>query len=662
MHSEFSSQFFTHSSHTTSYQHSDLFIVLQDTIPDMKADLLCIVLFASALTVTVQSAPHEKHESLSGWSQTSEEMDHKFSKLNKDHDYILPTFFFFEASSPELENKDISKKTPNGGHGTNKAYSVDLENSAKDGRSIPVLVNEEMLAQLIKDSEEKQHDLEHDTENNDGETVGKVSDTNDESVGITPKSKNDGKEHQEQNKEKDAEEEVGSSTDSEIPLDLDYAANILSTKSQNTKMEEKKSLAIKFTAKENDESELPTVMEDYDTQSSQDYEDTYDGHEEKTGDQAKSTESLQDEQILLDPETDKGNTDESTELEEKEFPEETEKGVDTKESINHDKEKGKIQIKSKRLSKAQSNQALNAEQASEHSQNREHEKESEITQSLVQRKNRKWASLLGRNPVQIRAAVDLFPRIRPTAHTKFRIGTDSGQEASLDSCKNFHCKRGKRCQLNDKKKPSCVCQEPADCPQSSLSHFDHVCGTDNQTYDSSCQLFATKCSLEGSKKGHRLHLDYTGSCKVIPPCLMTELIHFPLRMRDWLKNVLLQLYDQDFLTAKQRSRVQKIYENEMRLNKGDHPIELLTQDFEKNYNMYIYPVHWQFAQMDQHPTDRFLSHSELAPLRAPLVPMEHCTSVFFHGCDTDKDKLLSFREWCQCFGIKDEDMDTNLLF
>lgn len=42
---------------------------------------------------------------------------------------------------------------------------------------------------------------------------------------------------------------------------------------------------------------------------------------------------------------------------------------------------------------------------------------------------------------------------------------------------------------------------------------------------------------------------------VIPPCLKTELIHFPLRMRDWLKNVLLQLYEQDFLTAKQRSRV-----------------------------------------------------------------------------------------------------------
>lgn len=52
-------------------------------------------------------------------------------------------------------------------------------------------------------------------------------------------------------------------------------------------------------------------------------------------------------------------------------------------------------------------------------------------------------------------------------------------------------------------------------------------------------------------------------------------------------------------------QVQKIYESERRLHAGDHPIELLLQDFEKNYNMYIYPVHWQFAQMDQHPSDRW---------------------------------------------------------
>lgn len=126
---------------------------------------------------------------------------------------------------------------------------------------------------------------------------------------------------------------------------------------------------------------------------------------------------------------------------------------------------------------------------------------------------------------------------------------------------------------------------------------------------------------------------------VIPECVDTELVQFPLRMRDWLKNVLLQLYEHDamspgFLTAKQRFRVRskagqsiicshfssflsdsvklsglhlqvkKIFESERRLHAGDHSVELLAQDFEKNYNMYIYPVHWQFAQLDQHPSDR----------------------------------------------------------
>lgn len=47
---------------------------------------------------------------------------------------------------------------------------------------------------------------------------------------------------------------------------------------------------------------------------------------------------------------------------------------------------------------------------------------------------------------------------------------------------------------------------------------------------------------------------------VIPACADTELVQFPLRMRDWLKNVLLQLYEHDsmsprFLTPKQRFRV-----------------------------------------------------------------------------------------------------------
>uniref|UniRef100_A0A8C2THL0 SPARC-like protein 1 n=1 Tax=Coturnix japonica TaxID=93934 RepID=A0A8C2THL0_COTJA len=242
---------------------------------------------------------------------------------------------------------------------------------------------------------------------------------------------------------------------------------------------------------------------------------------------------------------------------------------------------------------------------------------------------------------------------------------NSTGKALLDLCRNFHCKRGKVCQADKQGKPSCICQDPAACP--STKDYERVCGTDNKTYDGTCQLFGTKCQLEGTKMGRQLHLDYMGACKHIPHCTDYEVNQFPLRMRDWLKNILMQYYERDqdtsaFLTEKQRNKVKKIYLNEKRLVSGEHPVELLLHDFEKNYHMYVYPVHWQFYQLDQHPVDRSLTHSELAPLRASLVPMEHCITRFFQECDGDQDKLITLKEWCHCFGIKEEDINENLLF
>ncbi|XP_027548564.1 SPARC-like protein 1 isoform X1 [Neopelma chrysocephalum] len=230
------------------------------------------------------------------------------------------------------------------------------------------------------------------------------------------------------------------------------------------------------------------------------------------------------------------------------------------------------------------------------------------------------------------------------------------EKALLDPCRNFHCKRGKVCHEDKQGNPHCICQDPAACP--STKDYEHVCGTDNKTYDGTCQLFGTKCQLEGTKMGRQLHLDYMGSCKYIPPCTDYEVDQFPLRMRDWLKNILMQYYERDLntsgiLTEKQRNKVKKIYQNDKRLVAGDHTVELLLHDFEKNYHMYVYPVHWQFHQLDQHPVDRLLTHSELAPLRASLVPMEHCITRFFQECDGDRDKLIALKEWCHCFGIKE---------
>lgn len=239
------------------------------------------------------------------------------------------------------------------------------------------------------------------------------------------------------------------------------------------------------------------------------------------------------------------------------------------------------------------------------------------------------------------------------------------KQNSVDSCMNFQCKRGHMCKADPQGRPHCVCQDLSTCPPTKL--LDQVCGTDNHTYPSSCHLFATKCRLEGTKKGHQLQLDYFGACKSIPACTDFEVTQFPLRMRDWLKNILMQLYESNpehasYLNEKQRNKVKKIYLDEKRLLAGDHSIDLLLRDFKKNYHMYVYPVHWQFSELDQHPTDRVLTHSELAPLRASLVPMEHCITRFFEECDPNKDKHITLKEWGHCFGIKEEDIDENLLF
>ncbi|XP_025958534.2 SPARC-like protein 1 [Dromaius novaehollandiae] len=271
------------------------------------------------------------------------------------------------------------------------------------------------------------------------------------------------------------------------------------------------------------------------------------------------------------------------------------------------------------------------------------------------------------NSVQSVNSMEPEDKVKTTgrSYSEGESASNSSGKAFLDPCRNFHCKRGKVCHADEQEKPSCICQDPAACP--STKDYEHVCGTDNKTYDGTCQLFGTKCQLEGTKMGRQLHLDYMGSCKYIPHCTDYEVDQFPLRMRDWLKNILMQYYERDldtsgFLTEKQRSKVKKIYQNEKRLMAGDHPVELLLHDFEKNYQMYVYPVHWQFHQLDQHPGNRLLTHSELAPLRASLVPMEHCITRFFQECDGDKDKLISLKEWCHCFGIKREDIDENLLF
>uniref|UniRef100_A0A672Y431 SPARC-like 1 n=1 Tax=Sphaeramia orbicularis TaxID=375764 RepID=A0A672Y431_9TELE len=618
----------------------------------MRACLIFIFLLAATFALSVSS-------------NVNLSTNDKKQEANKAQ--ISPTLVPFEASSQEQEDEELSSED---NANTNKEDG-ELEIPEKKDKSTAVLLSEEELVALLK-KEAEEEDVEEDQgeheeemdegkveaaeaveeeektlddkmgENAEEEEVKDENTQDTETLGNEDQAKEVEKIITEREEQEALFEETDGSTESEIPVDLDYAADssILQPLKIITKVKPNK---------ENGEHKF----DDYD----QDVQNT----EAMDSKEVSTQENLPDDRKYKDPSAKSAevdvmqqDSDSSTELTSKlSGGEAGEEEKSKNESESQTKRKTKKQKKNHRARK-HSPQREETQEGQEQSQQEPQESEG-IDNTVHKGKRRragKWGPLVGMNPVQIRATVELYPSTRTSLG-----GTTHHLEAPADPCDNFRCKRGKTCKLDADNKPSCVCQVPSECPPS-VNEFDHVCGTDNKTYDTSCELFATKCNLEGTKKGHRLHLDYTGSCKLIPPCVDTELVQFPLRMRDWLKNVLLQLYEHDsmtpgFLTPKQRFRVKKIFENERRLHAGDHSVELLAQDFEKNYNMYIYPVHWQFAQLDQHPSDRLLSHSELAPLRVPLVPMEHCTSRFFQECDSDKDKQVSFKEWTSCFGIRD---------
>ncbi|XP_016145619.1 SPARC-like protein 1 [Sinocyclocheilus grahami] len=634
----------------------------------MKKGLFLFCFLVSALAAYVQSKPHGKNQHVKHKltpKEQSESVKHHDSK-----DGFLPTFLPFESSTQDSEDEDMSEENESRVE-MKQVGAEELEGSEEGEKNTPLLLSDEALTQLLQVPEEVDEPVEED-EDDDDDSPEKDKETKEmqeegKKDGESTMKNEDGTEKEGENKLEIANE-TDSSTESEIPMDLDYAADRDASQPLTIKLEEAKVSTVNTMGKKMEETAedvIPSVTVDYDSQQSdtdsEDIAEEQDVPAEQTQDELKEPFQVSEndnEKEKSDQQDEKNSTESEATI-----PSSGKKAKKQKnESKSHGKDKAKKQRNNQKPEKMQSDQASTMEATEEHTRRKDQgklEEPTENTEPKPRKKNGKWTRLVGMNPVQIRATMELYPDIRPTHRP-------SGQGLPADPCENFRCKRGKTCKMNDDNKPVCVCQEPSECPPS-VNDLDHVCGTDNKTYDTSCQLFATKCGLEGTKIGHRLHLDYTGSCKFIPPCPESELVQFPLRMRDWLKNVLLQLYEHEsmspgFLTAKQRIRVQKIYESERRLHAGDHPVELLQQDFEKNYNMYIYPVHWQFAQMDQHPSDRFLSHSELAPLRVPLVPMEHCTSVFFQRCDADKDKLVSFKEWCSCFGIKEEDMDTNLLF
>ncbi|XP_007551869.1 SPARC-like protein 1 [Poecilia formosa] len=643
----------------------------------MRISLIFIFFLGATFAPSVKCKSREKHHGMRESSHSGTEKDVITMEGNRPQ--VSPTLATIETGSQEPEVEEVSS-----GYDTN-ANKEGEEVDEEIEKLTAVLLSEEELVGLLTEGAEEDEEAE---ETEDEVTMMDEKKANDSSEAVKmikheAKTKDDSEEKEAKAKAKAEKpaikltersgqvgllEETESSTESELPVTLDSAADSgilipaqvesedLYPSTENQESSSKRDL--QDTKKEMGEKEL--LMQYMPSPEA--------GDREEMTDQSKdsSTKSKEKHAVTDKPEetVDRQEFQSSVGLISGLRRSEKEEGKDESDSGAFSKRKTRKQKKNKRPRK-HSPQRNETHPIQDQGRLDSEESEGSSTENVVhkakRKRNGKWGPLVGVNPVQIRASVDLYPRSR-----SFSSGNIHLSQTPPDPCDNFWCKRGKTCKPDTDGKPGCVCQDPLECP-GSTNTFEHVCGTDNKTYDTSCELFATKCNLEGTKRGYKLHLDYTGPCKLIPQCVKNELVQFPLRMRDWLKNVLLQLYEHDsvspgFLTPKQRFRVKKIFENERRLHAGNHSVELLAQDFEKNYNMYIYPVHWQFAQLDKHPSDRTLSHSELAPLRAPLVPMEHCTSLFFQECDADKDKQVTLKEWTSCFGIKDDDVDVNLLF
>src|SRR4029434_5242673 len=58
---------------------------------------------------------------------------------------------------------------------------------------------------------------------------------------------------------------------------------------------------------------------------------------------------------------------------------------------------------------------------------------------------------------------------------------------------------------------------------------------------------------------------------------------------------------------------------------------------------------------------RYLTHTDLSPLRASLITVELCHTSFFWHRDADSDKYIALEEWAQCFGLKERECSHDIL-
>lgn len=208
-------------------------------------------------------------------------------------------------------------------------------------------------------------------------------------------------------------------------------------------------------------------------------------------------------------------------------------------------------------------------------------------------------------------------------------------------CQNHLCGWGKEC-LVAKNRPRCECVKR--CPDvSPFDSNDRVCSSQNHTFDSICHLYRERCLCKKTdvmctdSNFINLHLEYLGACKELQPCTQEHLTQFSERMNDWL-----------FQVMKDLKKRQELH--------GEKWIHMIEEAEHDDHLKHVYPVIWKYCDLDRKPHDKAVTHQELIPIIAPVMPMESCIKPFLKSCDTDKDDLISLKEWGKCLGLHEEEI------
>ncbi|KAI6171462.1 putative effector protein [Aphelenchoides bicaudatus] len=199
---------------------------------------------------------------------------------------------------------------------------------------------------------------------------------------------------------------------------------------------------------------------------------------------------------------------------------------------------------------------------------------------------------------------------------------------AVNPCDEHVCGWGKECVVDKKNRPVCECISK--CPDFDNDPQDQVCASNNQTFSSLCELYRQRClckkrggstNCENPSFG-KIHLEYLGACKELDLCTDELMAQFPERI-------------------KRRELHNLEWE------------ELITQAESDDEKKHVYPVIWKFCDLDIKPHDKHVSHHELIPITAPVIPMESCIKPFLEKCDADKDGSITIKEWGKCLGLKE---------